>query len=328
MNLELLEILRCPNTGQRLIFEEELSSKNGIVSGCLMTEDRLESYPIRSGIPRFVKESNYADNFGMQWNHFQETQLDSHSGHPISGKRFYGATGWAPEDLKGKWVLDVGCGAGRFAEVALEAGAKVVALDFSSAVDVCYTNLKHHPNLHVLQGDVYHLPLLKGSFSFVYSLGMLQHTPDVEKSFSELIPMLWGGGRLCVDYYERTWKSFFLPKYWFRPFTKRIPQQVLFSFLKQVVPFMLLISRGLGTVPVFGKFLKRMVPVANYYGIYPLSKRQQEEWSLLDTFDMLSPQYDSPQTVETVSTWIEQADLEEIEILRCGHLVVRGKKRI
>ena len=34
------------------------------------------------------------------------------------------ATGWNAADLAGKWVLDVGCGAGRFAEVALRAGAK------------------------------------------------------------------------------------------------------------------------------------------------------------------------------------------------------------
>jgi ubiquinone/menaquinone biosynthesis C-methylase UbiE len=100
--------------------------------------------------------------------------------------------------MNGKWVLDVGCGSGRFAEVALSSGAHVVALDYSSAVDACYTNLRHHENLHVIQGDIYSLPFAPSTFSFVYSLGVLQHTPDVAKAFATLPPIVSGGGAsLC-----------------------------------------------------------------------------------------------------------------------------------
>ena len=143
-----------------------------------------------------MPEENHADNFGMQWNHFRHTQLDSYSGHPISANRFWEATGWLPDNIKGQYVLDVGCGAGRFAEVALDAGANGLALDYSSAVDACYANLKQHPNLHVVQGDIYALPFEQESFPFVYSLGVLQHTPDVAKAFAALPPMVAGEGRL------------------------------------------------------------------------------------------------------------------------------------
>ena len=173
MKLELLEILRCPQSGQRLKLEGDQLAE--IDNGWLVTIDGRYRYPIRNRIPRFVPESNYADNFGMQWNHFRTTQLDSHSQHPISSNRFWGATGWQGTDLKGQWVLDAGCGAGRFAEVAAKAGAKIVALDYSSAVDACYSNLKHHSNLHVVQGDIYSLPFQREAFAFVYSLGVLQH---------------------------------------------------------------------------------------------------------------------------------------------------------
>jgi len=186
MNPELLALLRCPKTGQHLHFEELVG---GVESErLLISEDGCHRYPVRNGIPRFVAESNYADNFGMQWNHFRKTQLDSHSGHPISSERYWKATGWSPEMMKGKWVLDAGCGAGRFAEVALGAGANVVALDYSSAVDACHANLKHHPNLHVVQGDIYALPFAPETFDFVYSLGVLQHTPDVAAAFAALPP--------------------------------------------------------------------------------------------------------------------------------------------
>jgi len=62
----------------------------------------------------------------------------------------------------------------------------MMALDYLSAVDACYANLKDHPNLHVVQGDIYELPFAKGAFSFIYSLGVLQHTPDVAKVFAAL----------------------------------------------------------------------------------------------------------------------------------------------
>lgn len=87
MNDALLDILCCPVSGQRLRRKEGSAPDAG--SGWLQSEDGHHNYPIRGGIPRFVPESNYADNFGMQWNHFARTQLDSHSGHPISAERFW-----------------------------------------------------------------------------------------------------------------------------------------------------------------------------------------------------------------------------------------------
>jgi len=324
MHTELVEILRCPQSGQRLLLEYPEYHEDRIHSGSLISEDGQHCFPIRDFIPRFVPESNYADNFGMQWNKFRKTQLDSYSGHPVSLNRFWKASGWSHEELYGKWLLDVGCGSGRFAEVALEAGAKVVALDYSSAVDACYANLKHYPNLHVVRGDIYALPFPKAFFPFVYSLGVLQHTPDVAKAFAVLPPMVAVGGKLCVDFYQKAWKSMLLPKYWLRPMTKRMPQKRLFAILQSTVPKLLPVSRLLGRIPVLGGGLKRLVPVANYVGILPLSEQQHLEWSLLDTFDWLSPQFDNPQTAATVRQWLEEAGLEEIEVLKAGHLVGRG----
>ena len=69
-----------------------------------------------------------------------------------------------------------------------------MALDYSSAVDACYTNLKHYPNLHVVQGDIYALPFPKGFFPYVYSFGVLMCTPNVERAFAEIPPMVAAGG--------------------------------------------------------------------------------------------------------------------------------------
>jgi 2-polyprenyl-3-methyl-5-hydroxy-6-metoxy-1,4-benzoquinol methylase len=325
MRPEILEILLCPGTGERLRVEDAVMVGGCMRSGWLVSADGQHRYPIKNFIPRFVPESNYANNFGMQWNKFRQTQLDSYSGHSISAERFWKATGWRPEDIAGKWVLDIGCGAGRFAEVALKAGAKVVALDYSNAVDACYENLKQYQDLHVVKGDIYALPFIQSFFPFVYSLGVLQHTPDVARAFFALILMVSSGGSICVDFYEKNFKSIFLPKFWLRPITKRIPQEKLFIILESLVPELLPLSRLFAKVPILGRGLKRLVPVANYEGILPLNEKQLFEWSLLDTFDWFAPQFDNPQTKETVECWLEKAGLEQRQVLMASHLVGRGR---
>jgi SAM-dependent methyltransferase len=327
MNILLIEILRCPISNLPLKLETASSFfGDEIYEGILSSIDDNYKYHITRGVPRFVPDSNYADNFGMQWNYFSKTQLDSHSGFPISRNRFWKATGWLQEQLKDQWVLDVGCGSGRFAEIALQAGAKVVALDYSNAVDACYNNLKTYKNLHVVQGDIYSLPFVKGSFHFVYSLGVLQHTPNVKRAFDALPPMVATGGRLCVDYYWRRVQTLMHAKYFFRPITKRLRKEQLFNILKSIVPFMLLFSKVISKLPVIGKIIKRAIPVADYSGIYPLSDKQLEEWALLDTFDMLGPQYDSPQTKKTIYNWMSDAGMYDIQIFHETLLVSRGIK--
>lgn len=329
MKIELLSRLRCPQSGQPLTLEANTAvtdASGDVESGWLASQNGDRRYPISGGIPRFVPVTNYADNFGMQWNKFRLTQLDSHSGHPISTDRFWKATGWRAEDIRGKWVLDVGCGAGRFAEVALQAGVNLVALDYSSAADACYANLRHFPTLHVVQGDVYALPFAPESFDFVYSLGVLQHTPNVRNAFAALAPMVSPGGQLCVDYYWKRVRTMLNPKYALRPITKRMSQQKLFGLLEAYVPALLRISQVLGRVPLIGRGLQRFVPVVDYTGIYPLDAQQLKEWALLDTFDMLAPAYDNPQTPRSARAWFDAIGFHNVEVFHEGHLVARGRK--
>lgn len=325
MQSSFVEQLRCPVSQQCLRFEG-VDALGSIDDAILVSEDGQHQYPVRGGIPRFVPAENYADNFGMQWNHFAKTQLDSHSGLPISADRFWAATGWSVAEMKGKWMLDVGCGSGRFAEVALSSGVNLVALDYSSAVDACYSNLGHYPNLHVVQGDIFALPFAPASFDFVYSLGVLQHTPDVHAAFASLPPMVKPGGSLVVDYYEKRLSALLHSKYLLRPITKRMDQKKLFALLERVVPVLLPISQLFGKIPVIGYGLKRLIPVANDDDNLALSSKQLREWSLLDTFDWLAPEYDNPQDRETARRWMEEAGMRDIEISHVGHLVARGRR--
>ena len=326
MKPELLSIICCPLCKGHLELRNVFEQDGEVESGLLHCIPCAESYPVVRFIPRFVPVDNYATNFGLQWNRFRQTQLDSHSRLPISRERFFRQSGWSPNDLAGKNVLDVGCGAGRFAEIVLSCKANLFAIDYSSAVDACWQNLGPHPSLNVVQGDIYHLPFKPGSFDFVYCFGVLQHTPDVKRAFMALPVQLCEGGRLAVDLYPKQSKNLFWPKYWLRGLTKRMVPSGLFKLVQWMVKLLFPISFVLGRFPVFGHKLRYFIPIANYDGVYPLSNDQLREWAILDTFDMLAPRYDQPQSAQKLTEWFVNTGLKRIDIFRAGVLVGRGVK--
>lgn len=322
MKSNLLEILACPECAGGLTLSVGRRVGDEVESGALACAACGRAYPIVRHVPRFVPSENYASNFGFQWNRFRQTQLDSHTGLPISRERLLFSTEWSPGEVDGKRVLDVGCGAGRFAEVTLALGAELVALDYSGAVDACWDNFATHPRLNVVQGDIYKLPFKPGAFDFVYCLGVLQHTPDVKKAFIALPRQLRLGGKLAVDVYPKLLINIFWPKYWLRPLTKRMKAETLFRLVERLVPILLPISDAFAMVPGIGRKLRWVVPVANHRLDYPgLNRRQIREWAVLNTYDMFGPAYDSPQDAPTIEAWSREAGMRDVNVYRRGHLI-------
>ena len=108
----------CPYTGEDLLFDgEKFSTKSGNV------------FFIKNNIPRFCSPDNYTKSFGFQWNKFDRTQLDSFSNSKLSYRRFWSSTNWNIDELKGKNILEVGCGAGRFTEILLTTGCYVISVE-------------------------------------------------------------------------------------------------------------------------------------------------------------------------------------------------------
>ncbi len=106
---------------------------------------------------------NYASGFGLQWNTYRRTQLDSFTGIPISAERLKRIAGGTLEMFQGKTVLEAGCGAGRFTEIMLDSGANVWAVDLSTAVDANYENCHNKPGYTVCQADILSLPFARGN---------------------------------------------------------------------------------------------------------------------------------------------------------------------
>lgn len=311
MHSSLLRIIACPSCAQSLSLDAAESIGDRVKTGSLRCAGG-HRFRIERFVPRFVPDDQYAASFGMQWNRFRRTQLDRYNGTRISRDRFVQVTGWEPESLRGRLVLDAGCGAGRFAQVALDHGAELVAMDLSNAVDACHDNLASNDRLHVIQASIYNPPFRAATFDRLYSIGVLQHTPDVERAVKALPALLKPDGMLAYWIYEKKLVSLLMPKYPLRLISTRIPAGRLFSILEKWVPGLLKLSNAVDRIPLAGPYLRKLVPVANYTGMLPLTAQQIQEWALLDTFDWLAPAYDRPQTFSTVKRWLEEAGCRNI----------------
>lgn len=110
--------------GQKISFVNPKSGSELLLCTALLRDPVSgEQFPLIRGIPRFCPADNYSESFGFQWNQFDRTQLDVHSGADQSQQRFYAETGWDPQELSNYSVLEVGSGAGRFGEVFLRTTA-------------------------------------------------------------------------------------------------------------------------------------------------------------------------------------------------------------
>jgi SAM-dependent methyltransferase len=304
---DLLTLLCCPVCRGSLVRQESGFS-------CPSCGRR---FPEVRGVVRFVDEDNYADSFGYQWQRFQRTQLDN-ANRNLSEQDFIRKTGLKPQDLKGKLVLDVGCGMGRFAEVVTRWGARVVGIDLSVAAEVAVKNLADREFVG-FQADVFALPFAPETFDCIYSMGVLHHTPDCEKAVKVLPQYLKPGGTLVVWLYSGYNKWYrFSDQY--RKITHRISPRILHNFFRVAVPFFYWLDRGLRTIPFVGR------PVAGVvHYIFPVNFHRDPEIRVLDTLDWYSPKYQSKHTYEQVFRWFESCGLEALNVGEVS-VGVRGRK--
>jgi SAM-dependent methyltransferase len=316
----------CPSCRSDLTLGEVRErDRDHIKEGLLTCTGAQHRYPISRCIPRFLQGESSAASFGFEWNKHPRTQLDSATGMSVSRDRFHRSTNWGT-NLTGQSILEVGSGAGRFTEIALQTGAQVVSVDASRAVDANWSNNGRHPNLTLCQANLYALPFRESSFDNVFCFGVLQHTPDVEGSFDTIARYAKPGGRLAVDVYNSDyWRNYHTPMYLIRHLTRHVPSQTLYRILSAVVPVLMHPSSWLRAIPGCGRQLSALIPITNYDGLLPTDSREVlTQWSILDSFDTLSPRYISPKNPATVRQWFDRAGYHTVEWNDETVFVMRG----
>jgi SAM-dependent methyltransferase len=308
LSVELQAILRCLSCGSKLESDQ---------SGGFLCPACKRAYPNVEGIARFVDAEHYAASFGFQWHRYQKTQLDNDEVRE-SERNFLMKTALRPEDLKGKLILDVGCGMGRFAEVATRWGARVVGVDLSAAAEVAARNLASR-DFAAFQADVFALPFAPESFDVIYSIGVLHHTPDCEAAVKALDKYLKPGGLLVVWLYSGYNKWYRFSDVW-RRYTHKMKPETLHGILKVAVPFFYNLNQGLQRVPLLGRPTAGLI-----HHVFPVNRQKDPEARMLDTFDWYSPKYQSKHTYEQVFKWYEAMGMEDMRVGEIS-IAVRGRK--
>ena len=206
MKEKLLSYLVCPACPRALNASLSLSVSRAedreIIEGELRCAKCSSSFPITRGIPRFAElaavESDKqatAENFGWQWRHF--TDVDERYADQFLG--------WiapvTPEFFRDKLVLEGGCGKGRHTQLAAQWGAReVIGIDLSEAVETAYAATRSLPNAHVVQADIYRLPLAR-VFDYAFSVGVLHHLPNPRQGFFSLASKVVSGGHVSAWVY-------------------------------------------------------------------------------------------------------------------------------
>ena len=313
MNINHLELFSCPNCGSSFTVEDACFEHTKFVSsGHLRCTSCQSDFPIINHIPRFATGiSHPAESFGYQWNSFALSQIDTYADTNESFIRLSSETCLSASSVKDHSVLEVGCGAGRFLSVNLSfSPSLLVGLDVTSAVDSVFQHVSPYTeNLLLVQADIIRSPFKPNLFDFVYSIGVLHHTPDPYLYFKYSALNVCHNGRLSVSLYEnslahRTTKnSISLALYdlmWsfnifrceiYRSVFSILPVRLQILYCKTVIP----VLHFLNKIP-FLRFVRYLLPSTCYQKL-PLS------FSVVDTMDTYATKIVYQYRAKTLYHW-------------------------
>lgn len=252
-----------------------------------------------------LDQARTKSTYDLQWNRYRILRPEE------DRATFAGRTGLTESDLAGALVLDAGCGMGRYLRVAAESGARVIGLDLSGAVRAARELTSELPNISVVQGDLLCPPLARGSFDHIYSIGVLDHTPDPKAAFLELAKLLKPGGRIAIWIYRRQ-----------RPALERLTDLHRAISTRLPLPLLSLLCRL--TAPIGGlkrKLMNSRVWVVQRAGValhlltLGVSMHPDPEVRICDTLDWYAPKYMSRHTHEEVAAWFAEAGLVDVDDL-------------
>jgi SAM-dependent methyltransferase/uncharacterized protein YbaR (Trm112 family) len=356
MKLTLLQDLVCPCSGDleltRILESNNSQNSAEIMNGWLRCGKCGENYPIIRGVPRMLLgplrstlQQEYPDfflnskehqesegeegqeskfrtmrSFGYEWRHFSDFRPEGEANF-----RWYFAS-YPPESLHGKVLLDAGCGKGRHLFFAAQHAGKVIGVDLSPAVDAAFDNTGHLENVHVVQADLFHLPLRPQSFDMVYSLGVLHHLPEPEAGFREILRYGRPGADVLVYLYwslndEPRWKKRLLSLV---AMVRRVTTRLPFPLLRA---FSWCVAVGCEICFVAPYRLLRNTRWKTFAETLPLKLYADFPFRLLyqDQFDRFSAPIENRYDREDVEGWLTRSRLENWDIIRGSGWRAMGK---
>ena len=263
------------------------------------------------------RTKDYSSNFGLQWNEFSKTQLDSHTGFPLTRKRLFNSSGWDSNEMKDKLIVELGSGAGRFTEILLSCQSYILSVEMSNAIHVNALNNKSD-RIIFLRSSLNNLSFLGEFFDYVLCYGVAQHTPNIVETYNACYHLAKKGGKISVDHYEKL--NYPTLKSLWRPITKRINPLLLFKIIKFYIPIFFPIDTFIKSkLPnILSKLIRILLPIpcVNYTNIknIPQEKKKLIEWAIMDTFDVLGAKYDNPLSSDELTNIAKKIGLKNFKV--------------
>ncbi len=203
-------------------------------------------------------------------------------------------------DVRGKTVLEYGCGSGTYTVALAARGARVIAFDISPellALARKRVETHHCEGVQLLLGTAHALPFPDGSIDLIFGMAILHHL-DLEIAAGELQRVLRKGGRAIFKEPLRNsklyaWLRQFFPRRantspFERPFTDREIKDFAQGYTYRSRTFQLPLSRIAHVLPFWSEsavrvcayidtYLLRMFPSLTYYACVKVFEIVKEE---------------------------------------------------
>jgi ubiquinone/menaquinone biosynthesis C-methylase UbiE len=210
MQHSLLPLLTAPEGGGALALTVLRQDDGDVIEGTL-TDASGRVYPIEDGIPRLLPSAlAAAQQSEMEARDSQVEQYDRMAFLKAFGGIEIPMTLLALGLGRADRLLEAGCGTGRMTQSFARSVADMVAIDFSfESLRVNRRKLAQAgvKNVHLIQADLCHLPLLTGGFSRVVSCQVLEHVPDDamrRTAVAELARVAKSGATVVVSAYQHS----------------------------------------------------------------------------------------------------------------------------
>lgn len=112
-------------------------------------------------------------------------------------------TGVPPREVAHKTMLDCGCGTGRFANLFVQRGARVVGMDVSE--NMVKIAKKKTPSAEFIIGDVFNMPFKEKKFDLLVCSQLLTHLHQYKKPLLEMNRLINQNGIIIIDIRNILW---------------------------------------------------------------------------------------------------------------------------
>lgn len=219
------------------------------------------------------------------------------------------------EDFRGKDVLECGCGGGQHTSFIAPFVKHVVAVDLNT-VDIAEKRNKKFKNVTFLKADIAEMNLHR-QFNIVFSIGVVHHTENPEKTVENLKRHVKPGGKLLLWVYSK--EGNFLMEYIVEPIKK--------AFLKKLSKAkLLLLSKLICTLMYLPIYTIYLLPLnfLPYYRYFENFRKLSWRRNLLNVFDKLNAPLVEFISYQKISKWFADRSFTDIHISSYNNVSWRG----